>query len=81
MLICGERYLRSVLGAYAGHYDGHRPTHQSRRQRLPDHDGQASQPLDLPVLQRKVLGRVINEYHRTALADPLNPAQTSCDWF
>jgi putative transposase len=65
MLICGEPHLRSVLGEYADHYNGHRP-HQSRQQRPPDHDGQASPPLELPVQRRKVLGGVINEYHRAA---------------
>jgi integrase-like protein len=65
MLIYGERHLRSVLGEYAGHYNGHRP-HQSRQQRPPDHDGQASPPLDLPVQRRKVLGGVINEYYQAA---------------
>jgi len=61
MLIFSERHLRSVLGQYAGRYNGHRP-HQSRQQRPPDHDGQASPPLDLPVQRRKVLGGMINEY-------------------
>ena len=65
MLIYSERHLRSVLGEYAGHYNGHRP-HQSRQQRPPDHDGQASPPLDLPVQRRKVLGGMINEYFHAA---------------
>jgi putative transposase len=65
MLIYGERHLRSVLGQYAAHYNGHRP-HQSRQQRPPDQDGQVSPPLDLPVQRRKVLGGVINEYYQAA---------------
>ena len=65
MLIYGERNLRSVLGEYAGHYNGHRP-HQSRQQRPPDQDSQVSPPLDLPVQRRKVLGGVINEYYQAA---------------
>ena len=65
MLIYDERHLRSVLGEYASHYNGHRP-HQSRQQRPPGQDDQAGVPLDLPVQRRKVLGGVINEYHRAA---------------
>jgi putative transposase len=65
MLIYGERHLRSVLGEYAGHYNGHRP-HQSRQQRPPDQDDQVSVPLDLPAQRRKVLGGVISEYYRAA---------------
>ena len=65
MLIYDERHLRSVLGEYAGHYNGHRP-HQSRQQRPPDQDGQVGVPRDLPVQRRKVLGGVINEYYQAA---------------
>jgi putative transposase len=65
MLIYGERHLRSILGEYAAHYNRHRP-HQSRQQQPPDHSGQVSVPLDLPVQRRRVLGGVINEYYRAA---------------
>jgi hypothetical protein len=65
MLIYGERHLRSILGEYAGHYNQHRP-HQSRQQRPPDQDAQASAPLNMPVRRRKVLGSVINEYYQAA---------------
>jgi putative transposase len=65
MLIYGERHLRSVLGEYVGHYNGHRP-HQSRQQRPPDRDDQARVPLDLQVQRRKVLGGMINEYYHAA---------------
>jgi putative transposase len=65
MLIYDERHLRSVLSEYAGHYNRHRP-HQSRQQRPPDQDDQATAPLDLPVQRRKVLSGLINEYYRAA---------------
>jgi len=32
----------------------------------PDHDESVAIPLDAPVQRRKVLGGVINEYHRVA---------------
>jgi putative transposase len=65
MLIYHERHLRTVLGRYTGHYNGHR-THQSRQQRPPDHNTQVVLPLDAPVQRRKVPGGVINEYYRAA---------------
>jgi putative transposase len=65
MLIYGEAHLRAVLRTYAGHYNGHRP-HQSRQQRPPDHDEPVVVSLAAPVQHRKVLGGVINEYHRAA---------------
>ena len=65
MLIYGEAHLRAVLRAYADHYNTHRP-HQSRQQRPPERDERAVVPLDAPVQRRKVLGGVINEYHRAA---------------
>ena len=79
MLIYGERHLRSVLGQYADHYNGHRP-HQSRQQRLPDQEGQVSVPLDLPIRRRKVLGGVINEYYRVALPDLTNTRSDAMRW-
>ena len=65
VLIYGESHLLVGLRTYAGHYNGHRP-HQARSQRAPDHDELAVAPLDAPVRRRKLLGGVINEYHRAA---------------
>ena len=65
MLIYGQAHLRAVLRTHVGHYNRHRP-HQSRQQRPPDHDEIAVVPLDALVQRRKVLGGVINEYHRAA---------------
>jgi hypothetical protein len=53
-----------VFGAEEPLHDGQ--PHQSRQQRLPDHDEPVAVPLTAPVQRRKVLGGVINEYHRAA---------------
>ena len=65
MLIYGEGHLRTVLGTYAGHYNGHRP-HQSRHQRPPGCDEPVVVPFAASVKRRTVLGGVINQYHRAA---------------
>ena len=65
MLIYDERHLRSILGEYADHYNGHRP-HQSRQQRPPDRNDQARVPLGLPVKRRKVLDGMTHEYYQAA---------------
>ncbi|MGH3392472.1 MAG: integrase core domain-containing protein [Actinomadura sp.] len=65
MLIYNEQHLRSALREYTDHYNLHRP-HQSRRQRPPDFDESVVTPLNAPIHRRKVLGGVINEYHRAA---------------
>jgi len=69
MLIYSQRYLRMVLRAYTRHYNAHRP-HQSRNQQPPDHDKPATILPDAPVQRRKVLGGMINEYHRAAQPTP-----------
>jgi putative transposase len=65
MLIHSEAHLRAVLRTYAEHYNGH-PPRQSRSQRPPDQDKPPVILLDAPVQRRKVLGGLINEYHRAA---------------
>jgi putative transposase len=65
MLIYGVAHVQAVLRAYADHSNGHRP-HQSRQQRPPDQDGPIVASLGASVQRRKVLGGVINEYHRAA---------------
>jgi putative transposase len=65
LLIHGERHLWRTLSEYAWHYNDHRP-HQSRNQRPPGQNEPVVVPLAAPVRRRKLLGGVINEYHRAA---------------
>lgn len=72
LLIVNQRHLRSVLGQYVEHYNGHRP-HQSLDQASPLRKP-ASPALRLVtghgppdrVERKEVLGGLIHEYHHAA---------------
>ena len=66
ILIYHERHATRVLSEYARHYNSHRP-HQALDQRAPsDEHRPAALPLDGLIRRHRVLGGVINEYHRAA---------------
>jgi putative transposase len=65
MLIFGERHLRTVLAAYAAHYNGRRP-HRSRELRPPRPDHPVADLSQERIKRRPVLGGLINEYERAA---------------
>jgi putative transposase len=66
ILIYNERHATRVLSEYARHYNSHRP-HQALGQRAPSEERRsAAMPIDGLIRRHRVLGGVINEYHRVA---------------
>ena len=55
VLIFGERHLRSVLGQYAQHCNGHR-THQARQQRPPLREPGRAVDITGRIARRQILG-------------------------
>jgi Integrase core domain len=67
VLILGEQHLRRVLAEYAAHYNGHRP-HQSLQQESPLCKPGRVVDVAARIERRQVLGGLISEYRRAALA-------------
>jgi hypothetical protein len=68
VLILGEQHLRKVLGEFARHYNGHRP-HQALHQRPPQHQPDRAIDMTARIERSGVVGSVISEYRRAALAN------------
>jgi putative transposase len=66
ILIYNEHHATRVLSEYTRHYNSHRP-HQALDQRAPNNEHQlATIPNDGLIRRHRILGGVINEYHRAA---------------
>jgi putative transposase len=66
MLIINRRHLTAVLTEYVAHFNHHRPQ-QALDQHAPnDEHRPAALPIDGLIQRHRILGGVINEYHRAA---------------
>ena len=66
ILIYNERHATTVLSEYTRHYNSHRP-HQALNQCAPNDEHQlAAIPNNSLIRRHRILGGVINEYHKTA---------------
>jgi hypothetical protein len=65
VLVLGERHLRKILSEYARHYNRHRP-HQGLQQNPPLNRVGHVIDLTARIERRRVVGRLISEYHRPA---------------
>ena len=65
ILLYDERHTLTVVDEYVEHFNNHRP-HQGRHHRAPNDDPTMVIPADGPIRRRRVLGGLINEYHRAA---------------
>jgi putative transposase len=64
ILIYHQHHPTRVLSEYARHYNSHRP-HQALDQHAPnDAHRSVAMPTDGPIQRHRVLGDMINEYHR-----------------
>ena len=72
VLILGERHLRNVLAEYAQHYNGHRP-HQGLQQEPPQRQPRHAVDITARIERRQVLGGLISENRRAALASEKLP--------
>jgi putative transposase len=65
VLIYDAGHARRALDQYVAHVNRHRPQ-QRLGQHPPEHDRTVVVPLDAAIRRRRILGGVVNDYHRAA---------------